>query len=158
MCLLIRLASSRSGFTSRVGLTAKTRSSFSVMHRAPHAMVSRPEPDNVTINTPRDPNTLSNYNNFITTHTAVDFKIDFEKNRMHGSVLLDLKSITDAETKKIVLDTSYLQIDDVSVDGSKAKWNLASRFEPYGSPLSVKLDKGVPKGESVKVNVGLRRT
>jgi len=75
------------------------------MHRAPAAMVSRPEPANVSINVPRDPNTLSNYNNFRTTHTGVDFHVDFKQRLLEGTVSLHLKSLTDAETDKIVLDT-----------------------------------------------------
>lgn len=66
-------------------------------------MVSGPAPD-VFINTPRDPNTLSNYNNFRTAHTAVDFHVDFSKHLLRGTVSLDLKSVTNAETKEIRLD------------------------------------------------------
>ena len=93
--------------TSKSLDTALRPVQFADMHRAPRAMVARPEPDNVSINTPRDPNTLSNYNNWTTTHTAVDLKIDFEKKLLHGSVKLSLKSLTDAETNEIVLDTRY---------------------------------------------------
>lgn len=123
------------------------------MHRAPHALVTRPEPVNVTVNSPRDPNTLSNYHNFVTTHTAVDFTIDFEKQRLSGNVMLDLKSITNAETNEIVLDTSYLDIEDVEVKGQSSKFNVGSRFAPYGSPLAVKLEKGVPMDEHVQLSV-----
>ena len=77
-----------------------------IMHQSLKAKLTRPEhAKNVAINTPRDPNTLSNYHNFVTTHTAVDFDIDFEKKRLHGDVVLTFKSITDAETDQIVLDT-----------------------------------------------------
>lgn len=78
------------------------------MHRSPKAMVSRLEPANVSVNTPRDPNTLSNYNNWITKHTQVEFKIDFGRQCVSGNVKLNLESITDAETKEIVLDTRYV--------------------------------------------------
>lgn len=122
------------------------------MHKAPAAKITKPEP-NVTINTPRDPNTLSNYNNFITTHTAVDFRIDFEKQRLTGNLTLDLKSTTNAETDEIVLDTSHLQIDHVAVKGQSSTFSVASRFEPYGSPLSIKMEKGVPKDEHVQLSV-----
>lgn len=105
------------------------------------------------MNSPRDPNTLSNYHNFVTTHTAVDFRIDFEKQRLTGNVMLDLKSITNAETNEIVLDTSYLDVRHVEVKGHASKFNVASRFEPYGSPLSIKLEKGVPMDEHLQVNV-----
>lgn len=56
---------------------------------------------------PRDPNTLSNYHKFSTTHTSVDFKIDFEQKLLGGKITLKLKSLTDAETDEIILDTRY---------------------------------------------------
>lgn len=76
------------------------------MHRAPAAMVTKPliDPD-VKIRTPKDPNTLSNYHNFLTKHTSVDFEIDFEHKILSGAVALDLESLTDEEVKEIVLDS-----------------------------------------------------
>jgi len=38
--------------------------------------------------TPRDPNTVSNYNHWKTKHTVVDLAIDFKKQRLHGTVSL----------------------------------------------------------------------
>ena len=62
----------------------------------------------VTIHTPRDPNTLSNYHNLVTRHTSVDFDIDFDKKRLYGSVTLTLESLTDEEVKDVVLDSRYV--------------------------------------------------
>ncbi|KAI9702515.1 MAG: hypothetical protein M1836_000995 [Candelina mexicana] len=101
---------------------------------------------------PRDPNTLSNYNNFQTTHTIANLGIDFHKKRLVGNVILDLKSITDAETRDIVLDTSHLDVRDVKVDGNPQDWELLSRLEPYGSALRIRLGSGVPDGKSVQVD------
>lgn len=80
------------------------------MHKAPAAKVTIPAPANISINTPRDPNTLSNYNNFKTTHTAVDLHVDFEKKLLHGTVSLTLKSLTEAETDELILDTRYVKL------------------------------------------------
>lgn len=55
------------------------------------------------IHTPRDPNTLSNYNAWRTKHTAADFNVDFEGKRLTGIVHLTLESL--ASEKQIVLDT-----------------------------------------------------
>ena len=111
-----------------------------------------------TINPPRDPNTLSNYNNWRTTHTRADFQILFDEQRLKGRVTLDLKSITDAEAKEIILDTSYLDIAKVNVDGQATKWELLSRFEPYGAALKILLDKGVAKDESLSVSIDVSTT
>ena len=69
-------------------------------------MVTKPltDPD-VKIRAPKDPNTLSNYHNFLTKHTSVDFEIDFEHKILSGAVALDLESLTDEEVKEIVLDS-----------------------------------------------------
>ena len=105
------------------------------------------------VNPPRDPNTLSNYNNFVTTHTIANLGIHFEKRCVSGNITLKLKSITDAATKEIVLDTSFLNIKDVVVNGRASKWNLSSRFEPYGSALKISLEEGIDDGKSVDVNI-----
>ena len=108
-----------------------------------------------TIHTARDPNTLSNYNNFLTTHTIVNFNIDFEKKQLTGDVLLKLKSITDGESQEILLDTSHLDVANVKVDGAASRWKLLPRFEPYGSTLKIELDAGIENEKSVNVAVRL---
>jgi leukotriene-A4 hydrolase len=73
-------------------------------------MVTKPMTDpNVEIRTPRDPNTLSNYHNYVTRHTSVDFEIDFEKKRMVGTVVLKMESFVDGDAKvDVVLDSKYV--------------------------------------------------
>jgi leukotriene-A4 hydrolase len=72
------------------------------MHRAPAAMETKPV--EVETRTPRDPNTLSNYHNYVTRHTNLDFEIEFERKRLVGSVVLRMESLTDAEVD-VVLDS-----------------------------------------------------
>ena len=105
------------------------------------------------MNLPRDPNTLSNYNNFVTTHTIANLGIDFERRCISGNVTLKLKSITDAATKEMLLDTSFLNVKDVIVNGRASKWELLSRFWPYGSALKISLEEGVDDGKSVGVDI-----
>ncbi|CAO2652965.1 Nn.00g023760.m01.CDS01 [Neocucurbitaria sp. VM-36] len=129
------------------------------MHRAPAAIVTKPMTDpNITIRTPRDPNTLSNYHNLVTRHTSVDFNIDFEKKRLYGSVTLTLESLTDEEVKDVVLDCSYLDISVVEVDGKSVKFYVGDRIEPYGSPLTITLPSSVPKGETVDIEIKVATT
>lgn len=110
------------------------------------------------VNPPRDPNTLSNYNNFLTTHTIVNFNIDFEKKIIGGNVALTLKSITDAAAKEILLDTSFLDVKDVVLDGKSPEWDLLPRFEPYGSALRIRLEDGVQNGKSVQIEMTTETT
>jgi leukotriene-A4 hydrolase len=107
---------------------------------------------------PRDPNTLSNYNNWRTKHTTADFIIDFKKQRLSGSVELQLESITEKESEEIILDTSFLDITTISIDGKKTSdWTVKDRFEPYGSPLSVKVPAAA-KGLDVHLRIELSTT
>ncbi|ORY65251.1 peptidase family M1-domain-containing protein [Pseudomassariella vexata] len=107
---------------------------------------------------PRDPNTLSNYNCWLTRHTTVDFKVNFEKQRLEGSVSLKLESLTDKESKEIVLDTNFLTVTSVKLDSSEFPWEIRDRVEPYGAPLYISVPDGVTKGESVKLDIVLETT
>jgi leukotriene-A4 hydrolase len=111
-----------------------------------------------TVNTPRDPNTLSNYNHWRTAHTTTSFEILFDKQKLRGCVVHKLKSITDSETKEIILDSSYLDISEVQVDGKSAEWNLLPRVEPYGAALKVQLKKGVPLNETIELSIVVSTT
>ncbi|KAF2094168.1 leukotriene A-4 hydrolase [Rhizodiscina lignyota] len=106
---------------------------------------------------PRDPNTLSNYDDVRTTHVVANFEIDFEKKRLVGSVLLKLKSLTD-NLKSVVLDTSYLDIESVGVEDRTSKFTVAPRSEPYGSPLTIQFDKSISKGEEIEIDISLSTT
>ncbi|KAH8676764.1 putative leukotriene A-4 hydrolase like protein [Tricladium varicosporioides] len=112
---------------------------------------------NITM--PRDPNTLSNYNNWVTKHTIADLAIDFKKQRLVGTVTLQLESITEKESEEIILDTSFLDVKDISVDGAKSKdWVVKDRFEPFGSPLSIKVPGGASRGSIVALEIDVSTT
>ncbi|ORY03662.1 leukotriene A-4 hydrolase [Clohesyomyces aquaticus] len=122
-------------------------------------MVTKPMTDpNITIRTPRDPNTLSNYHNYVTRHTAVDFSIDFTKNILHGSVTLSIESLTERETNEVILDTSFLSISDVKANNRAVKWEVKDRVEPYGAPLVISLDYPCSKGKKLDIRIELSTT
>lgn len=100
-----------------------------------------------------NPNTLSNYNHFVTTHTVANCDIDFKQQRLTGFVKLNLKSTTQAETEQILLDTSFLNVSDVKVHGKSPKWALLPKFEPYGSALEIRLGEGVGLDETIEIDV-----
>ena len=107
---------------------------------------------------PRDPNTLSNYTAWRSRHITANFEIDFNNKRLTGNVIHQLLSKTQAETREILLDTSFLDISQVKVDGQTAHWELLPRFEPYGSALKIVLETGVAEGNTVEVDVRLLST
>ena len=102
---------------------------------------------------PRDPNTLSNYDEFRTTHTVAHLNIDFAKKQLSGSLSLTLKVVGDTNADEIVLDTSYLDIKDVRIGESSTDWVLLPRTTPYGSALKIKTASTEP-GQSVTLVVG----
>ncbi|KAJ9199973.1 hypothetical protein DTO164E3_4430 [Paecilomyces variotii] len=111
-----------------------------------------------TINPPRDPNTLSNYNNWLSTHITANFDILFDQKKVAGNVVHQLKSRTNSESREIIFDTSYLEIGDVKVDGEPAKWELLPALGPYGNGLKIELAKGVELNKSVEVGISVKTT
>ncbi|KAI5293477.1 hypothetical protein KEM52_005495, partial [Ascosphaera acerosa] len=104
---------------------------------------------------PRDPNTLSNYHQLRINHTTANLEIVFEKQQLVGSVVHTLVS-KDSAADKVVLDTSYLDVKTVTVDGQQsANWTLAPRQEPFGSALKIRLPAPVEEGKTVEVEVRL---
>ena len=101
----------------------------------------------------RDPSTLSNYNEFVTTHTVASLTIDFEKKILAGNILLRLKPVTKTNGKEVILDSSYLDIQNVTVDGRSLKWDLLPRSEPLGSALKIGLDKRAQESGSFEIDV-----
>ena len=107
------------------------------------------------INAPRDPNTLSNYNNWLSTHVTANLEILFDQKKLVGNVVHRLKSTTDSQSRDILLDTNHLDIDSVRVDGRSANWELLPPLEPYGKALKIQLDNGVKLHDVVEVDVCL---
>ena len=109
--------------------------------------------------TPRDPNTVSNYNQWKTKHTIAELAVDFKKQRLHGRVTLQLQSITEKESEEIVLDTSFLDVQSISIDGTEtSSWKVKPRTEPYGSPLSISIPGGASRGSVISLAISLSTT
>jgi leukotriene-A4 hydrolase len=112
-----------------------------------------------SISPPRDPNTTSNYNLWNTKHTIADLSIDFKRQRLHGTVTLELESISDKGSEEIILDTSFVDVQNIKVNGTKTKdWKVKERSEPYGSPLSIAIPGGAAKGSKTIVSIDLSTT
>ncbi|KAI1649157.1 peptidase family M1-domain-containing protein [Daldinia loculata] len=107
---------------------------------------------------PRDPNTLANYGEWGIKHTTVNFKVNFEKQRLEGSVLLELESLTNKASREIILDTNHLSISSVKLDSADSEWAVKDRVEPYGAPLHVSVPNGVSQGDVIKLDIALETT
>ncbi|KAJ5232762.1 hypothetical protein N7468_005718 [Penicillium chermesinum] len=106
----------------------------------------------------RDPNTLSNYNCWRSTHITANFDIRFDQKQLAGNVVHRLRSLTDAVSREIILDTRYLDIGSVSVDGNPSKWELLPTVEPFGTPLKINLEQGVQQDGTVEVDIAVKTT
>lgn len=106
----------------------------------------------------RDPNTLSNYNEWRTKHTTADFKVDFTTKSLRGSVVLELESQTDKASKEIILDSSYVDVSAITLDSSPSQWEVKDRKGSNGSPVHVAVPNGAGKGEVVKLKIELATT
>ncbi|KAJ5777112.1 hypothetical protein N7520_000358 [Penicillium odoratum] len=107
---------------------------------------------------PRDPNTLSNYNHWRSTHITANFDILFDQKKLAGNVIHKFTSITDAISKEIILDTSHLDIGSVKVDGQASKWELLPTQDPFGTPLKISLEQGVKLNGTIEVDIALKTT
>lgn len=103
----------------------------------------------------RDPNTLSNYDQFVTVHTTANFSVDFEQKILFGNILLDLKALVNPQENDLFLDASFLDVQDIIVDGTSSQWNLLPRTEPYGNALRISLKNASGETDLLKVEVSL---
>lgn len=88
----------------------------------------------------QDPNTLSNYDQFVTVHTTVNLSIDFEQKLLFGNIQLVLQAVVDPKEKDLFLDASFLDVQDVSVRNVSSKWSVLPRSEPYGGALRISFE------------------
>jgi leukotriene-A4 hydrolase len=103
----------------------------------------------------RDPNTLSNYDQFVTLHTTANLSIDFEQNVLFGNILLDVRVLVNPKENDLILDTSFLDVQDITVDGISSEWSFLPRTEPYGSALRISLENANEANDRLKVDVSL---
>lgn len=112
---------------------------------APGSIPAPPKP------TPVDEHTLSNIAQVRTTHLHLDWRIDWDKKLISGSVEHKIEVLENA-TDKVILDTSFLDIGDVTVDGHKVEAKLGERQGSLGSPLSIPVGKRT-KDDMVTIKV-----
>lgn len=102
---------------------------------------------------PRDPNTLSNYTQWKIKHTVTDLSVNFQAQKIHGSVTHIVDNLEDS-SQEIILDTSFLDIKTIYIDDNLTEdWEIQDRHEHYGSPLSIKLSNTKQKSQySIKIS------
>ncbi|ORY07969.1 leukotriene A-4 hydrol [Basidiobolus meristosporus CBS 931.73] len=107
-----------------------------------------------------DPNTLANIEEVTTEHLHLDLKVDFEKQRLVGSVLLTLKTLAE-QVHEVVLDTNHLVINGVYDGENQEKsyeYKLNEEDPKFGRSLTISLPNSLPANQSLKVLVKYETT
>jgi leukotriene-A4 hydrolase len=101
----------------------------------------------------RDPATKSNYLSFLTTHISLNWRIDWFLKTISGIALLKLRCTSSTPCAEIILDSSYLDISTIEVDGETAEWKFGERVEGVGEGVYVQLGKARKEGEEVQLKI-----
>ncbi len=108
------------------------------------AEVELNEPALPAIEVGKDYHSLSNPEQVLVKHIALDLTIDFEQRVMHGTATLDYEKI-DTAAKVLILDTNDLSINKVSSSGQDIAFTLQSEDSFLGSALEITLpEKAAP--------------
>lgn len=92
--------------------------------------------DRLPSSTPEyDFSSLSNYQNFSIKNTSLDLTLDFSSKKIVGLVKYELNVLQSVE--KIILDSSYLKINEVKVNDSTASFEVKDRIESRGCGVEI---------------------
>ena len=93
--------------------------------------------------------TLSNYQEVRTDHIDLDWSIDWKKQVIHGGAQLRMTATKDLKT--VVLDSSHLDIQKVSVNDAEVKWSHGERIGAMGEGLTIELQNQIKSGQVRRV-------
>ncbi|KAI8089608.1 peptidase family M1-domain-containing protein [Halteromyces radiatus] len=86
----------------------------------------------------KDPSSLANLKQVKNTHLHLDWTISFDKKNISGHVILDLHTLED-NVDKVILDSSYLDIQRVSLNEQDLTYTISERHPCLGSALTIQL-------------------
>ncbi|AGO11554.1 AaceriADL233Wp [[Ashbya] aceris (nom. inval.)] len=90
-----------------------------------------------------DRSTLSNYEEFAVRHTRLELEVAFDEREIRAEVSYELEQ-TGEGVAEVRLDTSYVHMECIMVDGKRVPWELRERQEPLGSQLVITPEGGLP--------------
>ncbi|KAK6456049.1 leukotriene A-4 hydrolase 2 [Scheffersomyces xylosifermentans] len=102
-----------------------------------------------------DPSTLSNYQNFKVSQTFLDLDVLFDKKIVKGHVKYDL-TVLNKDVEQVVLDTSFLTISAITINGTAASYKVHPRVEPLGSKLAIDIPEA--SGSSLALDIQFETT
>ncbi|EPY50631.1 leukotriene A-4 hydrolase [Schizosaccharomyces cryophilus OY26] len=92
-----------------------------------------------------DPSTQSNYYDVAIQHLLLDAEIDFDKELLFGAVEYKIQAARISQPlSHIILDTSYLDVKDVSLDGTPVPFRIDERHDFLGCALHIIPPEPIP--------------
>ncbi|CAO3594765.1 unnamed protein product [Absidia cylindrospora] len=90
----------------------------------------------------KDPSSLANLKQVKNTHLHLDWTVSFDQKNITGHVILDLVTLEN-NVDKVILDTSYLAIQRVSLNEQDLKYTISERHPCLGSALTIQLPEPI---------------
>ncbi|ORZ22502.1 peptidase family M1-domain-containing protein [Absidia repens] len=90
----------------------------------------------------KDPSSLANLKQVKNTHLHLDWTVSFDQKNITGHVVLDLVTLEN-NVDKVILDTSYLAIQRVSLNEKDLKYTISERHPCLGSALTIQLPEPI---------------
>ncbi|MEE8537986.1 MAG: M1 family metallopeptidase, partial [Acidobacteriota bacterium] len=99
-----------------------------------------PDPKDGAMEPVRDIHSLSRPDLVRVTHAVIDWSVDFDQKRIHGSVTWTLERSPGAESEPLILDTKDLQIEKVTgADGGAIESRSGEPHPVLGTPLIIEV-------------------
>jgi len=132
------------------GCDNQQQTSSSVLNKTPEASSNsdKKSADGGAIDGTKDYHSLSNPDQVLVEHLALDLNVDFEEKTLKGSATLRFRRL-DAAAKVLRLDTRDLTINSVTSAGVRLAYTLTAADELLGAALEIKLPDD---GNTVTVN------
>lgn len=82
-----------------------------------------------------DYTTKSNYTDFKVNNTDLNIELLFDRKKIVGNVSYDLTTLKKFDS--LVLDSSFIKVNSIKVNGAASKFTIGERREPWGEPITV---------------------
>ncbi|KAF8341710.1 peptidase family M1-domain-containing protein [Amanita rubescens] len=102
-----------------------------------------------------DPTTQSNYLKIASENISFDWKLDFEKQTISGTVTHTLRANEDG-VQDVIFDTFDLEIEVIQIAGTIVPHELKPKDNVMGSALCIPLPKKLNLGETIVITVRYR--
>ncbi|TPX64388.1 leukotriene-A4 hydrolase [Spizellomyces sp. 'palustris'] len=106
---------------------------------------------------PTDPNSFANVHEIVVKHTHLTLTADFDRRILRGQVVHHARTVQ-PNVSELVLDSNFLDIQSVLLDGVPLKFSVADHHPKFGSKFTIHFEKPLGAEEEVKVCIGYATT